>query len=375
MKAESPSKTAGLLFAASGFDLPGGISNLSGSVLGALDELAAEERLSRVDVVALHDKSAPLRQRDSGKSYAAGGSKARFITTFVRLVAMTPPDLVLFDHVGLARTVRKMPGKLRPRYGVMVHGLELQEPVRPSSRAVLDNAAIVLANSKHTAARAVRLAGPQIASKIEVVSPCISRDRIDAWSAAKKGPKRSDQVVIVGRLDARQPGKGHEALLEAWTTIVSSKPSARLVIAGDGNKRPVLEQLVDELGIGGTVRFAGRVSCDQLGELYSGSAMYAMPSSQEGFGIVFAEATWHSLPCIGSDTDASGEVIVDGETEILVPFGDSETTANAILKLLANKDLAAAMGQAGRERCLDLFTADAFKERLCAALERVDASQ
>ena len=86
-----------------------------------------------------------------------------------------------------------------------------------------------------------------------------------------------------------------------------------------------------------TVRFAGRVSRDQLGELYSGSAMYAMPSSQEGFGIVFAEAMWHSLPCIGSDTDASGEVIVDGETEILVPFGDSETTANAILKSLGQQ--------------------------------------
>ena len=371
MKASGGSEPVKVLFVASGFELPGGISNLSGSVLRALDDLVAQGSLSRVDVVSLHDRRAPLRPPGSGRSLVARGGKARLVASVLRLVASSRPDLALFDHIRPARAIRVVPRQVRPPYGVMVHGLELQEPVRASTRAVLTRAAIILANSKHTAERAVGLVGPQIAARTEVVSPCISRERAEAWSAAETSRKRRHQVVIVGRLEAGQPGKGHEALIEAWPRIVAVMPSARLVIAGDGNKRSTLERLVEEQGLGDNVEFYGHVSRERLGELYRQSAVYAMPSRQEGFGIVFVEAMWHGLPCIGSKADAAGEVILDGETGILVPYGDTDATVDALMKLLTDDHLATAMGQAGRERCLELFTPDAFQGRLLSTVGRV----
>ena len=363
-----------VLFVSSGFNLPGGISNLSGSVLRGLDDLGSDGNLARVDVVSLHDRKAPVRPNHSGKTFVARGNKARLVISILRLVALRRPDLLLFDHVGPARAVRTMPRRMRPTYAVMVHGLEIEQPTRPSTSAVLSGATMILANSHHTAKRAIDLAGPDVIPRIEIVNPCISRERTEMWSADGPSSKRDSQVVIVGRLETGQPGKGHEALIEAWPHVVAAIPSAKLVIAGDGNKRAALEQMVADNAMSHNVDFEGHVSPERLGELYRQSALYAMPSSQEGFGIVFAEAMWHGLPCIGSDADAASEVLVDGETGILVSYGDADATARAVLRLLTDQELAAAMGRAGRARCLDLFTIDALKARLRSIIASVTGS-
>ncbi len=360
-----------VLFVSSGFNLPGGISNLSGSVMRGLDDLVSDGNLARVDVVSLHDRKAPLRPNHSGKTLVVGGSKARLVFSILRLVALRRPDLLLFDHVGPARAVRIMPTRMRPSYAVMVHGLELEQPTRPSTAAVLTGATTILTNSQYTAKRAIDLAGPDISPRIEIVSPCISPERTEMWSTGGPSPKRNSQVVIVGRLETGQPGKGHEALIEAWPHVVAAIPAARLIIAGDGNKRAALEQMVADKAMSRNVEFEGHVSPERLGELYRQSAVYAMPSSQEGFGIVFAEAMWHGLPCIGSDADAASEVIVDAETGILVPYGDADATSRAVRRLLTHKEIAAAMGRAGRARCLDLFTANALKARLRSIIASV----
>ena len=75
-----------------------------------------------------------------------------------------------------------------------------------------------------------------------------------------------------------------------------------------------------------------------------------MPSRQEGFGVVYAEAMWHGLPCIGSTADAAGQVIKEGETGLLVSYGDRRAIADAVAWLLADPARARAMGEAGRRR-------------------------
>jgi glycosyltransferase involved in cell wall biosynthesis len=140
-------------------------------------------------------------------------------------------------------------------------------------------------------------------------------------------------------------------------------------VVGSGNDRARLEAKARELGVADAVRFLGRTSDAELGNLYRRAALYAMPSQQEGFGLAYAEAMWHGLPCLGSTADAARQIIVDGETGQLVPYGDSGAVAEAVVTLLTRPDRAARMGEKGRYRALAHFSYERFRRDLLAALE------
>src|SRR5262249_37458846 len=116
------------------------------------------------------------------------------------------------------------------------------------------------------------------------------------------------------------------------------------------------------------VRFFGRVSDAELGDLYRRASVYAMPSRQEGFGLSYAEAMWHGTPCVGSSRDAAGEVIRDGESGLLVPYDDPEALATALVRLPAGPGLGARMGEAGRRLARDCYGYARFRADLLAAL-------
>jgi phosphatidylinositol alpha-1,6-mannosyltransferase len=124
-----------------------------------------------------------------------------------------------------------------------------------------------------------------------------------------------------------------------------------------------------ERGVAGAVRFLGRVTDAELGDLYRRASVFAMPSRQEGFGLVYAEAMWHGLACVGSTADAAGQLIVDGETGHLVPYADARATADAVAALLCDPARARAMGEAGRRRARERFGYPRFRADLLAALE------
>jgi phosphatidylinositol alpha-1,6-mannosyltransferase len=175
-------------------------------------------------------------------------------------------------------------------------------------------------------------------------------------------------VLIVGRLWSSERGKGHDALLAALPRVRRQVPDAELWIVGSGDDAPRLEAAARESGLAAAVRFLGGVSDPELGRLYRTAGVFAMPSRQEGFGLVYAEALWHGLPCIGSTLDAAGEVISDGETGRLVPYGAVEPLADAIVELLSNGVLAERMGRAAAAEARRRFTYDRFRSDLLDAL-------
>jgi phosphatidylinositol alpha-1,6-mannosyltransferase len=89
-----------------------------------------------------------------------------------------------------------------------------------------------------------------------------------------------------------------------------------------------------------------------------------MPSWGEGFGLVFAEAMSHGLPCIASRFDAGSEVVVDGVTGILVDPNRSDELLGALRTLLSDGRLRRRMGEAGRTRAKEVFSLRAFNRRV-----------
>jgi glycosyltransferase involved in cell wall biosynthesis len=179
------------------------------------------------------------------------------------------------------------------------------------------------------------------------------------------------RLLCVGRLI---PIKGHIVLLRAFAAAKQQLPELELDIAGRGPLEPALRALARELGVGEAVRFLGQVSPIQ--PAIEGSAVVVVPSMGEGFGMVALEAMERARPVIAAAIGGLGELVRDGETGLLVPPGEAEPLAEAIVRVAGDADLARQMGEAGRRRALARFLQVFCTERTEllyeAALERAD---
>lgn len=162
-------------------------------------------------------------------------------------------------------------------------------------------------------------------------------------------------VCIVGRLT---PWKGHRTLLRAWPEVMQRHPDARLLIIGevafwDESYLGELQELAEQLGISGSVVWAG--FRDNVPELLRLSQMLVLPSDGEPFGRVLIEAMGTGLPVVASASGGVPEIVLEGETGLLVPTGEAGPLGDAISELLATPDRAREMGAAGRERATRHF--------------------
>lgn len=137
-------------------------------------------------------------------------------------------------------------------------------------------------------------------------------------------------------------------LLRALAALRESCPKLHLLIVGDGPDRQFLEDLARELGVQERVHWAGYrldpAPCFYLMDIF------ALTSALEGFGIVFAEAAWCGLPCIGSAVGGIVDALENGVTGLHVPALDVPSIAGAVQKLAADPALRRRMGDAGRVR-------------------------
>jgi glycosyltransferase involved in cell wall biosynthesis len=179
------------------------------------------------------------------------------------------------------------------------------------------------------------------------------------------------RLLCVGRLI---PIKGHIVLLRAFAAARRELPELELEIAGRGPLEPALRALARELGVADAVRFLGQVTPIQAA--IERSAVVVVPSMGEGFGMVALEAMERSRPVIAAAIGGLGELVRDGETGVLVPPGEAEPLAEAIVRVAGDTGLARRMGEAGRRRALARFLQVFCTERTEllyeAALERAD---
>src|SRR5690606_33724859 len=124
--------------------------------------------------------------------------------------------------------------------------------------------------------------------------------------------------------------------------VAAQIPNACLLIAGDGPLRTQLEAEAAALGLGDAVRFLGWR--DDVAQLMHAFDLLLVPSIWEGFGLVILEAMTHQLPTVASAVSAIPEIVVDGETGLLVPPRDVDALAGALVSLFVDVPLRKHMG-------------------------------
>ena len=176
-------------------------------------------------------------------------------------------------------------------------------------------------------------------------------------------------VLAVGRHVAQ---KGFDLLLQAWVRVQARRPEARLRILGSGPLGGALLQQAQALGIAGSVQWWAPTPAIEA--QYRAAAVFVLPSRYEGMPLALLEAQALGVPAVAFDCPTGPAEIISSETGIVVPAGDTAALAEALLRLLADADLRARMGQAAIERSQHLFSPELHLQRWAALMQRV-ASQ
>ncbi|HEY3543710.1 MAG TPA: glycosyltransferase family 4 protein [Gaiellaceae bacterium] len=164
-------------------------------------------------------------------------------------------------------------------------------------------------------------------------------------------PRDARIVLSTARLVAQ---KGVDQAVRALAGLPSDTV---LVVLGEGPERASFERLARELGVGERVFLAGRVP--DVAAWLRRAAVYVQPSRWEGFGLSVLEAMHASLPVVASRVGSLPELVVDGETGLLVPADDPAALARAIGDALDRPEL----GTAGRERARSEFSVARMADR------------
>jgi glycosyltransferase involved in cell wall biosynthesis len=168
-------------------------------------------------------------------------------------------------------------------------------------------------------------------------------------------------VLFVGSLI---PRKGLPFLVEAAKKIVKKYSGTKFVIVGEGPLKNQLLSNLETANLSGNFKFLGNLKEDMLPALYNCADVFALPSIQEGQGIVLLEAQASARPVVAFDVGGVNEAVRNGETGLLVKRGSSEELADALLKLLSDKALREKMGANGRRFVTENFTWDICAQKM-----------
>ncbi len=171
-------------------------------------------------------------------------------------------------------------------------------------------------------------------------------------------PPRDEPPLLVSWSRLRRY-KSVDVAIRAFALVRREIPGARLLVMGRGPDRPRLEKLVRKLGLQDAVVFPGHLPWEELVGILHRARLFLNPSPKEGWGLTVIEAACCGLPTVAADSPGLRDSVRDGETGMLVPYGDPEAMAGAALALLRDSDRWRRMsGQARRwserfswERC------------------------
>jgi phosphatidylinositol alpha-1,6-mannosyltransferase len=333
----------------------GGVQSFMRSIWDAMRGCADQGFVP--SLVALNDSTAAVASlpRDSlqGAVVGCARSKARF---GLAALGMRHAEAVIVGHVGQAPVAllsRMLGGG---PYAIILHGFEAWRRLGPMQRLACRNARLIVATTAYTAER-FATANSIARDQIRVIPLCAQPQ---SQSASAKPFEGRYRILVVGRQLSSERYKGFPELIEAVAIMSGRGESPTLHVVGTGDDQAELKRQARERGIENDVIFHGALDEADLAAAYSGCHVFAMPSRDEGFGIVYLEAMRHSMPCVAAASGGAPEVVKDGVNGILVPYGDASALASALERLRDDVVLRRSLGDAGRQLVETIFSPAAF---------------
>jgi len=310
------------------YGAPGGIAQYNRDFLEALvssSQIEAIHCLVRAGQVnELPEKitqSAPIK------------NKLAYSIKSIQLAISLKPDILFCGHINLlplASLIAKLTGT---KIWLQTHGIDAWDKPSNLTARLIKKTALVTCVSRYTRQRFLQWANLN-PFKVRVLPNTISPRHCERSTAISSLKNKNKIILTIGRLSSSEQYKGQDRILNCLPELIEQQPDTHYIIAGDGDDKPRLQQMVKKLGVTEHVSFLGKVEDEKLKQLYKTADLFAMPSTGEGFGIVFLEAMSQGTPALGLNEDGSTDPLQDGELGIVAT---KETLCEEILNALNNK--------------------------------------
>ena len=290
--------------------------------------------LARVEASAASVTELPVRSLKPRSLLRAVASLARWLRAR-DIAALHACDLYA-NIVGLpAGALARVPVRLGSRRGIV-------SPV--STRGILTLQRLAYAAGHRVVANSAAAAAQLRREGVSSTRIAVVPNGIELAGFTVRPPGPGQVVTTVANL---RRGKGHDVLLRAAAKVLRRHPGVRFLLVGDGPLKGELEGEARVLGIAGSVDFVGHR--DDVSAVLASSDLFAFPSLMEAFPNSVMEAMAAGLPIVATEVGGIPELIANGRNGLLVPAGDSDALAAAIVRLLDERDLASVYGRAARE--------------------------
>jgi len=247
--------------------------------------------------------------------------------------AHRPIDVVFCGHLFMAPLAAVIARLLHARLWVQVHGAEAWQELPRLYRQSVEAADLVTAVSRYTRRRLLEWIGIDRA-RVKVlpntVDPRFHPGPKRGYLLDRHDARGKKILMTVSRLASSERYKGHDRVIRSLPQVLLHHPETIYLVVGDGDDRPRLEALASEFAVQDKVRFAGLVAGEDLPDYYRLADVLVMPSTGEGFGIVFLEAMACGIDVIGGNQDGSIDPLVDGAVGSAIDPEDSEELVSAI---------------------------------------------
>lgn len=317
-------------------DAYGGFGGISRYNRDLFDALAGSSHVE--EIVILPRQAGPASLPAKVRQLSPSPRRAIYaVRAFALALFGARYDVIFCGHLFMAPLAVLIGKLLRKPVWLQVYGIDAWDKPDPLKHWAVERADLITSISRYTRSRLMMWAHLS-ASRIKVL-PCTVDDRFSPGE--KRGEilrryKLSGKKILltVGRLVSEEQYKGHEVVIKALAGLRNQFPDLVYVIAGDGDDRPRLEALVRESHLEQAVVFTGKFPDADLPTLYRVADVFIMPSTREGFGIVFLEAAASGLQVIGGNMDGSLDALADGEIGFCVNPVDVSSVASAITAAL-----------------------------------------
>lgn len=340
----------------------GGLQNFNKRVFANLAErtIALQEISPLVFLLGDEGASIPALK---GIEIKGLNNHLRFILKAV-LAAVTDANLFVISHINLL-PLAVLVRCLRPRLPILlfVHGDEVWNSAgrkrrwyEPVCLHAVTRVASVSTYTAMTMAREFTVAR----SKFRILPNAVDPSKGPHETRGQKPPT----ILTVTRLGSGERRKHVDQVIRAVAMLRHRIPGLRLEIVGEGALRPELEALAGQLGVDNIVTFLGRLDDAGVAAAYARATVFALPSTKEGFGIVYLEAWQHGLPVLCASQGAAREIVADQVDGFVVDPSDLQGIAECLFRWLSDPVLARTMGERGRVKVQDLYLNKSFRSNL-----------
>lgn len=330
------------------FSATGGIENVCRVIGKALYECVSEKK-GALEVVSMYDEDNDAKDNPYfPPNIFKGFSRSKLRCSAYALKKGIKKDVVILSHINLL-PVGWAIKKLSPstKLVLFTHGIEIWRPLGSFKKKMLQQLDQVISVSEFTRQHVINLQGIP-AGKCSLVNNCL-----DPFLPAPSGSFKEerllkrygidqDDIVLLclTRLAVTERHKGYDKVIRALPAI-QQQSAKRIVyvIAGKYTEEEAayIKTIAAAAGVENNVLLTGFIASSEMAAHFEMADIYAMPSTKEGFGMVFIEAMYYGLPVIAGNKDGSADALANGEFGLLIDPGEPEAIEQAIIRVLSNR--------------------------------------